>query len=76
MQKMLLQVRNKFQKQCFVPHGNVIEQYSMFVQLPHIAYMGHNWNSKFFASQTNSDKFTYTAHSYCICLDKAGAITL
>ena len=51
-------------------HCNMIEQYQVLVQLPHVTHMGNNWNAKLLAEQTDGDKLTYTSYPYSIHLDK------
>ena len=43
MQEMLPQVRNGLQEDRFVTQRDMIEEYQMLVDLPHVAYMRHDW---------------------------------
>ena len=42
MQKVFTKMGYVFEKKHIVPHGNVIEQNKMLVDLPHIAHMRHH----------------------------------
>ena len=57
--KMVAQVRDVFEKQNIVPKRNVIEEYQVLVQLPHIADMGHYRISQLLCQETYGKKFAH-----------------
>jgi hypothetical protein len=47
MHEILAQVVDMLEKDCFVIHGNVVEQHQVLMDLAHIADVRHHWQSEF-----------------------------
>ena len=45
---MLLEMRNVFQKEGFMPEGNVVEKYQVLMELAHIPYVRNDWQVESF----------------------------
>ena len=76
MNKVVLQVRYVFQEHHLMPHGNMIEQDQMLVQLTHVAHMRYYGYAEFSAKQAHGNELTYSAHPYGIYLDETRTIAL
>jgi len=68
MNKMLLQMRNMFEEQRLMPHGDMIEQDQMLVQLPHITHVRNYRYPVFAAKQTDGDEFAHPSDPYGVYL--------
>ena len=70
MNEMLAQMGDVFEKDFFQAERDVIDQYQMLVNLPHVANMRHDFQPEFFCQQTYCQEFTDTANAGTVNLNK------
>ena len=73
MRKIMTQVGNMFEKYFGMPHGYVIYQHKMLMNLSHISYMRNDRNVIFACQQTHRKKLTDSAKTRAVGLEKAYA---
>src|SRR5579883_814767 len=70
MAEVLTQMRDMFEKESFMPHGNVVEQDQVLMDLPHIADMRHHRETVFTGKQAGGDELRYAGKPGAVGLHK------
>lgn len=70
---MLSEMGNVFEEAWFMAHRDVVHQYKMLMDLPHIADVRHDSNVIHAGQQTHSQKLTYATQARAVWLEKADA---
>src|SRR5580658_7605186 len=73
---MLLEMRDVFQKHHFVVERDVVKEHKMLVQLPHVAYVGNDWQAKFPGHQTHGEKFAHAGKARAVRLNEMHACVM
>ena len=68
--KVIFEMRDVFEKHCFMIESDVIEEHQVLMYLPHVPDVGHDWQTDLLCHQADGEKLADTAEPGAIRLDE------
>ena len=68
--EVIFEMRDVFEKDCFMIESDVIEEHQVLMYLPHVADVGHDWQTNLLGHQADGEKLADTSEPGAIRLDE------
>jgi hypothetical protein len=68
--KVIFEMRDVFEKNCLMIESDVIEEHQVLMYLPHVADVGHDWQTDLLCHQADGEKLADASEPGAIRLDE------